>query len=131
MRREIENLKICQNTNIVQLIDLFETSTDYQIVMELMEGADMFDYMENRKFKLKESHIKQIVIQLLMGVQYFHSYGIVHRDLKLENIMMSDMSDDAVPKIADFGLSKILGPNETARDAFGTVGYAAPEVLLK
>jgi serine/threonine protein kinase len=60
-----------------------------------------------------------------------HSYGIVHRDLKLENIMMSDNSEDSVPKIVDFGLSKIIGPTETAVEPFGTLGYVAPEVLKK
>lgn len=49
-----------------------------------------------------------------MGVQYLHEFGIVHRDLKLENIMMSDSSDGAVPQIVDFGLAKIIGPSNTA-----------------
>jgi serine/threonine protein kinase len=58
-----------------------------------------------------------------------HGYGIIHRDLKLENIMMTDGSDKAVPKIVDFGLSKILGPSEKATEPFGTLSYCAPEVL--
>ena len=49
-----------------------------------------------------------------MGVKYLHNFGIVHRDLKLENIMMGDTTDDAIPKIVDFGLSKIIGPSNTA-----------------
>ena len=60
-----------------------------------------------------------------------HEFGIVHRDLKLENIMMSDSSDTAVPKIVDFGLAKIIGPSNTASEPFGTLGYVAPEVLRK
>lgn len=55
----------------------------------------------------------------------------MHRDLKLENVMMSDNSEESVPKIVDFGLSKIIGPNETAIEPFGTLGYVAPEVLKK
>ncbi len=50
-----------------------------------------------------------------------HSYGIAHRDLKLENILMSDDTDDSILKIVDFGLSKMIGPNETASDPFGTL----------
>jgi serine/threonine protein kinase len=65
----------------------------------------------------------------MMGVKYLHSFGIVHRDLKLENVMMQDASDSAIPKIVDFGLSKIIGPEEKASEPFGTVGYVAPEVL--
>jgi len=55
----------------------------------------------------------------------------VHRDLKLENVMMTDTSDKAVPKLVDFGLAKIIGPNEKAEEPFGTLGYVAPEVLQK
>ena len=60
-----------------------------------------------------------------------HSLGIVHRDLKLENIMMSSDSDDACAKIADFGLATLLGPTQTAGESYGTLGYTAPEVLKK
>lgn len=60
-----------------------------------------------------------------------HNYGIVHRDLKLENVMMNDDSDNAVPKLVDFGLAKMIGPNEKAHEPFGTLGYVAPEVLKK
>lgn len=60
-----------------------------------------------------------------------HGFGIVHRDLKLENIMMSDNTDKSVPKIVDFGLAKIIGPSESATEPFGTLGYVAPEVLKK
>lgn len=67
----------------------------------------------------------------MQGVKYLHGLGIVHRDLKLENIMMNDAGDKALPKIVDFGLSKIIGPNETATEPFGTLGYVAPEVLKK
>ena len=58
-----------------------------------------------------------------------HNYGIVHRDLKLENIMMTNSSSSSVPKLVDFGLSKMIGPNERAKEPFGTLGYVAPEIL--
>ena len=68
-------------------------------------------------------------MQIGEAIQYLHNYGIVHRDLKLENVMMSDNSDSSMPKLVDFGLAKIIGPNETAVEPFGTLGYVAPEVL--
>ena len=55
----------------------------------------------------------------------------MHRDLKLENIMMTDNTDQAIPKIVDFGLAKIMGPQEKANEPFGTLGYVAPEILQK
>jgi serine/threonine protein kinase len=56
---------------------------------------------------------------------------VAHRDLKPENILMENNSDTADLKIVDFGLSKIIGPNETSLDPFGTLSYVAPEVLLQ
>ena len=61
-----------------------------------------------------------------MGVNYMHNLNIMHRDLKLENIMMSDQSDKAVPKIIDFGLAKIGFPSDKADEPFGSLGYCPP-----
>lgn len=130
-RREIEVLKMCQHNNIVKLLDLFENSEHYFIVMEYMEGKDMFDYLQRKTFALPEEQVKTLLIQLILAVKYLHSFGIVHRDLKLENIMMSAKDDQAIPKLVDFGLSKIIGPSQTANEPFGTVGYVAPEVLKR
>jgi serine/threonine protein kinase len=112
-------------------LDLFESSKHYYIVLEYMQGKDLFDYIAKRSYQLPEERAKVVIFQVLQGVRYLHRFGIVHRDLKLENIMMSNATDRAVPKIVDFGLSKIIGPNETATEPFGTLGYVAPEVLKK
>lgn len=100
-------------------------------MLEYMAGKDLFDYIAKRDYVLPEERAKSIMFQIIQGVHYLHSFGIVHRDLKLENIMMSDQKEQASPKIVDFGLSKIIGPNETANEPFGTLGYVAPEVLKK
>ena len=75
--------------------------------------------------------MKELTYQLVLGLKYLHNYGIVHRDLKLENIMMTDTSEQSVPKLVDFGLAKMIGPNEKAEEPFGTLGYVAPEILEK
>ena len=59
-----------------------------------------------------------------------HSHGIVHADIKLENILITDDSEEVQVKIADFGLSKVLGPNESRETGMGTLIYCAPEILL-
>ena len=96
-----------------------------------MGGGDLFDYLKARTFRLNEERAREIILQLTLAVQFLHSLGIVHRDIKLENVMMSDSSEHAIPKLADFGLAKIVGPSEKADEPFGTLGYAAPEVLRK
>lgn len=63
-------------------------------------------------------------------LHYIQSIGMLHRDIKLENIMMSDNSNTAHVKLVDFGLAKIIGPDCLTREPFGTVGYCAPEILL-
>ena len=111
------------------MVDIFENVHFYYIVLDFMAGADLFDYLQARDFNLGEKRVREIVFQLAQGVKYLHSFGIVHRDLKLENIMMSDITEKSIPKLVDFGLSKIIGPNEKADEPFGTLGYVAPEIL--
>ena len=130
-RREIEVLKMCQHPNIIKLLDIFENSDNYFIVIEYMEGKDLFDYIQKRNFLLPETRVKHLVCQLITATRYIHDFGIVHRDLKLENIMMSDVTNNAKPKLVDFGLARIISPNETANEPLGTLGYVAPEVLKK
>jgi tRNA A-37 threonylcarbamoyl transferase component Bud32 len=128
-KREIEILKVCQHPNIVQILDTFENQDYIYIVMELTEGGDLYGYLEKREFKITEERARSIAHSLATALFYLHSYGIVHRDIKLENILMTDDTDTAEPKLMDFGLSKMIGPNEHCNEAFGTIGYVAPEVI--
>jgi len=129
-KREIEVLKICQHPNIIRLLDVFENPEYIYIVLEYLAGGDLFTYLDKRDFKITEDRARAIAHQIAVAVYYLHNYGIAHRDLKLENILMVDASDDSQLKLVDFGLSKILGPGETSTDPFGTLSYVAPEVLL-
>ena len=129
-RREIEILKMCQHPHIIRLLDLFENQDYIYIIMQKLVGGDLFTYLEKRKFQVPEARAKQLTHQIATALFYLHSYGVAHRDLKPENILMTDESDTASLKIVDFGLSKIIGPNETSMEPFGTLSYVAPEVLL-
>ena len=130
-KREIEILKLCQHPNIIKLLDTFENQDHIYIVMEWLKGGDLFTYLEKRSFKLTEDRARSIVHSLAAALYYLHSYGIVHRDIKLDNILMVDESESSDVKIVDFGLSKMIGPNEFCNEPFGTFGYVAPEVLTK
>ena len=122
---------MCQHPNIIKLKDIFENSEYYFIVLELMAGKDLFDYIQRRGFSLPEPRVQDLAYQIGGAIKYLHALGIVHRDMKLENIMMSNSTDQGIPKLVDFGLAKIIGPSETATEPFGTLGYVAPEVLKK
>ena len=130
-KREIEILKICQHPSIIKLLDVFENQDYIYIIMEYLKGGDLFNYLEKRDFTISESKARELSHSIATGIFYLHSFGIAHRDLKPENILMTDESDDAQPKLVDFGLSKIVGPNEKCNDPFGTLSYVAPEVLLQ
>ena len=129
-RREIEILKMCQHPHIIRLLDVFENQDYIYIVMEDLAGGDLFTYLERRQFKIPERRAKELAHQMTTAVYYLHQFGIAHRDLKPENILMDSDSDSASCKIVDFGLSRIIGPNETSYEPFGTLSYVAPEVLL-
>jgi Ca2+-binding EF-hand superfamily protein len=128
-RNEIEILKVCQHPSIIRLLDIFENETDIYLVMEYMKGGDLFDYLQRRDFTVPESLACNFAHQIATAIFYLHSYGVAHRDLKPENIIVSDDSESPEIKITDFGLSKIVGPKETSKEPFGTLSYAAPEIL--
>jgi calcium-dependent protein kinase len=129
VKTEIEILKIGQHPNIIRLYDIFENA-EYiylskkiknNLVMEYCAGGDLFSYIEKRGFRLQEARAATIIYKLATAIYFLHSYGIVHRDLKPENILMTDNTDEADIKLLDFGLSKIIGPNQTCSEPYGTL----------
>ena len=130
-RTEIEIMKICQFPYIIKFIEAYENIDFIYIFMEYCSGGTLFNFLKNRNFKLKEELIAKIVYKICLTAYYFHSYGITHRDLKPENILMTDENDNADIRILDFGLGKIIGPNEKCSEPYGTIIFVAPEIILK
>ena len=128
---EIGILKLCHHPNIVRLLDHLENNDYIYIVTEYIEGGTLGQYFKKKKFNFSERQATNIMSQIASGVKYLQQYGIVHRDLKPDNIMITQQNDFGVIKIMDFGLSKILSPNEKMVDGYGTLSYVAPEVLLR
>lgn len=89
--------------------------------MEYCEEGDLFKYLENKNFKLQEKEVIFILKQILSAVYYLQQYGITHRDLKPENILVKKLNGNYVFKIADFGLSKIILPEEKCEEPYGTL----------
>lgn len=131
VRSEIDIMKLCKHENVVRLLDHFENSEFIFIVMEYLAGGDLSDYFKKKNYNFSENDAALVTMQICKGIEYLHQYGVVHRDLKPENIMMAKKDSLSLIKIMDFGLSKIMGPNEKAADGFGTLSFVAPEVLIR
>eukprot|EP01128_Nolandella_sp_AFSM9_P011388 TRINITY_DN80_c0_g1_i1.p1 TRINITY_DN80_c0_g1~~TRINITY_DN80_c0_g1_i1.p1 ORF type:complete len:378 (+),score=126.02 TRINITY_DN80_c0_g1_i1:49-1134(+) len=129
LKREIDIMKKVNHTNILKLHEIYEDDEKVYIVMELIDGSELFDRIVEKGY-YSENNARIVVKQILKAVKYLHEKGIAHRDLKPENLLCSGIDEDEVVKIADFGLSKIQTDEEFLQTSCGTPGYVAPEVLL-
>ncbi|KAJ7331750.1 hypothetical protein JRQ81_013930 [Phrynocephalus forsythii] len=127
LENEIAVLKKINHDNIVTLEDIYESTTHYYLVMQLVSGGELFDrILERGVYTEKDASI--VIRQVLGAVHYLHENGIVHRDLKPENLLYLTPEEDSKIMITDFGLSK-MEQNGVMSTACGTPGYVAPEVL--
>lgn len=126
LRTEIAILNLVTHPNIVRLHDVYEDKQHIFIVMELVLGGELFNRIVGRA-RYTEAEARLVMQPLLEAVAYLHRLGIVHRDIKPENILCGDHLNDL--KIADFGLSKLVHPEEIMKMPCGTLNYVAPEVL--
>lgn len=99
--REISILRELQHPNIVQLHEMVETERHIGIILEYASGGELFDYILNQRY-LKDPSARRLFAQLVSGVGYLHKKGIVHRDLKLENLLL-DQNKNII--ITDFGFA--------------------------
>ena len=114
--------------NIIGLLFTYVTPKKVFIVTELASGGELLErVVEIGNFS--ESDARSVIYQVLKGMEYLHSKNIVHRDLKLENILLSDKSASAVVKIADFGLARFFADDSQLRTICGSPLYVAPEIL--
>lgn len=125
MQNEIDILKSLRHPSHIKLFETFTTDTHYLIVMELCPGGDLLNYVRKRR-KLREDAAKVIFRQIMQGINYLHANGIVHRDIKLDNILLDGHGN---VKIGDFGVSKMVKANELLFEQCGTPAYIAPEII--
>jgi len=122
-------MKLCKHQNVVKLLDHFENEEYIFLVMEYIKGGNLNNFLFNHHAKLTEEILANYMMQIANALTYLHKYGIMHRDIKPDNLMLSE--DYKSIKIMDFGLSKIIGPQERVSDGFGTLAFVAPEVLVR
>lgn len=116
-----------KHSNIVDIIDVYDTKKLFYIVMEFIPNGHIPE-VEQRV--MATSVKEKIVTQLISAVSFLNSHNIIHRDVKMGNLLVTNRTNYNI-KLIDFGLSIILPEGEYARDCCGTFIYTAPEVLLK
>ena len=109
--------------NIVNVYDVGEDNGISFIVMELVEGITLKEYIE-KKGRLAVREATSIAIQVSMGLQAAHNNGIVHRDVKPQNIIIST---DGKVKVTDFGIARVATSNTISSNVMGSVHYSSPE----
>ena len=109
--------------NIVNVYDVGEENRMYYFVMELVEGITLKHYIE-KKIRLTAKEAISIAIQVSMGIEAAHNNGIIHRDIKPQNIIISK---EGKVKVADFGIAKAATSNTVTSHAMGSVHYTSPE----
>ncbi|KAI9267916.1 kinase-like domain-containing protein [Phascolomyces articulosus] len=128
VEREIALLKRLSHPSIIKLFDVIETEKHIGMVMEYASGGELFEYILNRDY-LEENVAREFFGQLISSVHYMHQKGVVHRDLKLENVLLLDDQRHIV--ITDFGFANnCTGQEDLLRTCCGSPCYAAPELLV-
>lgn len=125
LMREVDIMKRMKNPHVMELVEYANTPSHLFILIPMMFGGDLLHRILEQR-RLSESDSKYFLLQLLQGLNYMHNKGIAHRDIKCENLLLSDHGPSPILKISDFGLSKILQDNNTV---CGTKYYASPEMV--
>ncbi|XP_066466407.1 death-associated protein kinase 2-like isoform X2 [Tiliqua scincoides] len=129
VEREIGILRQLEHPHIMCLHDVFASTAEMVLILELIQGGELFDFIAEKELLTEEEAI-EFLKQILQGVAYMHFCHIAHFDLKPENIMLSqkDVPNPRI-KIIDFGLAQKLEEGVTFKSLCGTPQYIAPEVI--
>ncbi|XP_064519009.1 myosin light chain kinase family member 4 isoform X2 [Pseudopipra pipra] len=128
VKNEINVMNQLNHVNLIQLYDAFESKNDIVLVMEYVEGGELFDRIIDENYNLTEMDTISFIKQICKGIQYMHQMYILHLDLKPENILCVNREANQI-KIIDFGLARRYKPREKLRVNFGTPEFLAPEVV--
>ncbi|XP_056607403.1 myosin light chain kinase, smooth muscle [Triplophysa dalaica] len=128
VRQEIDIMNSLHHPQLVQCVDAFEGKSDMVMVLELISGGELFERIIDEDFELTEREVIKYMLQIIDGVQFIHKQGIVHLDLKPENIMCINKTGSKI-KLIDFGLARRLVDSGSLKVLFGTPEFVAPEVI--
>ncbi|KAI8915845.1 kinase-like domain-containing protein [Gorgonomyces haynaldii] len=125
LEREVTIMKLINHPHVLSLYDVYETEKNLFLVLEHVEGGELFDYLV-KKGRLTEQEAVGFFQQIILGVDYCHSHLICHRDLKPENLLL-DRNRNV--KIADFGMASLQVPSTMLETSCGSPHYASPEII--
>ncbi|XP_058878604.1 myosin light chain kinase 3-like isoform X2 [Acipenser ruthenus] len=128
VKNEIQVMNQLNHANLIQLYAAFESKNDVILVMEYVDGGELFDRIIDENYYLTELDTVLFIKQICDGVQYMHQMYILHLDLKPENILCVNRATNKI-KIIDFGLARRYKPREKLKVNFGTAEFLAPEVV--
>nr|XP_024661229.1 myosin light chain kinase, smooth muscle isoform X1 [Maylandia zebra] len=128
VRQEIGIMNSLHHPKLVQCVDAFEGKSDIVMVLEMISGGELFERIIDEDFELTEREVIKYMLQIIDGVNFIHKQGIVHLDLKPENIMCINKTGSKI-KLIDFGLARRLENAGTLKVLFGTPEFVAPEVI--
>ena len=130
---EIELVKNLDHSHIFKVFEIFSYQKKIYIVMEYFSGGELFEYV-SKNGRLKENEVSKIMKQIISAINFYQSYGIIHSDIKPENILIESKEDLQKGKInvklIDFGLSSKISANSKSKsEHLGTISYMAPETF--
>mmetsp|Transcript_6662 Transcript_6662/g.16680 ORF Transcript_6662/g.16680 Transcript_6662/m.16680 type:complete len:659 (-) Transcript_6662:1541-3517(-) len=125
--REIKNMKMLHHPHVIRLLEVLDSPHRVYLVMELAQQGDMCKYVRAKR-KLDEVEARRLFIQMLGGLDYMHQKGLIHRDIKLDNLLLDSNHNI---KIVDFGFSVKTAKGEKLKKACGSPSYAAPEIVTR
>ncbi|XP_049734302.1 myosin light chain kinase, smooth muscle isoform X3 [Elephas maximus indicus] len=128
IRQEISIMNCLHHPKLVQCVDAFEEKANIVMVLEIVSGGELFERIIDEDFELTERECIKYMKQISEGVEYIHKQGIVHLDLKPENIMCVNKTGTRI-KLIDFGLARKLENAGSLKVLFGTPEFVAPEVI--
>lgn len=135
LQSEFQVLKavLREHKNILLMVDYFETSEYFFLVTDLANGGELFERItQSPNNRLTPADTRSVLYNLLSAIEHLHRNGIVHRDIKAENILFTSRNSSArLLLLADFGHAQILAGGELAQGFGGTLSYLAPEVVLR
>ena len=126
IEREVVIMKLIEHPNVINLYDIWENRGELYLVLEYVEGGELFDYVSSTG-ALPEEEAVRLFRQIIAGLSYCHRFNICHRDLKPENILLDNRRNI---KLADFGMAALQPKDKWLNTSCGSPHYAAPEIIM-